>query len=282
MNLYDTLLEKMEGRQYSNYFSCYCPFDQHQSPALLCYDDGMFVCLSCGKKGSLEYLAKKLSISSHSLTRSHSTSPVVLPQWRRWEQEHGDLEGIAKFAHKSLKAFPQFQNYFKHRKIYDFSDMGYFGYISGWIVFPVFDRNRKVVDIIVRGTRHKGNTRYVISPSIVGNARNLYVPNYERVNQAEEVYVVYGICDAWAFEAIGLPCITGCTGKSLSAELLQPLGKRFIIVPDDGEETEAHKLANKLGWRACVKTLRYEDDCKDVDDVRIKFGNEYLKNLLGA
>ena len=280
MSLYDNLLEKLEGRQYSNYFSCYCPFDQHQSPALLCYDDGMFVCLSCGKKGSLEYLAKKLSISPHSLTRSHSTSPVVLPQWRRWEQEHGDLEGIAKFAHKSLKAFPQFQNYFKKRKIDEFITSGSFGYISGWAVFPVFDSKHSVIDIVVRGISGKGNTRYVISPSIVGNDRNLYIPNFERVKQAKEVYVVYGICDAWAFEAIGLAAVTGCTGKSLSAELLQPLGKRFIIVPDDGEETEAHKLANKLGWRGRVKQLSYPGDTKDPDGIRIAYGNEYLRNMI--
>ena len=281
MSLYENLLEKLDGRQYSNYFSCYCVFDQHASPALLCYDDGMFVCLSCGKKGSLEYLAKKLSISSHSLTRSHSTSsPVVLPQWRKWEQEYGDLEGIAKFAHKSLKAFPQFQNYFKQRKIDEFINMGRFGYLDGWYVMPVIDKKHNITDIIVRASKHKGSSRYVLIGG--GGNTSLYCPNWDRVTASEVIYICYGVVDSWAFEALGLPCITGCTGKSLSAELLQPLGKRFIIVPDDGEETEAHKLANKLGWRGSVKTLRYEDDTKDPDSVRITFGNEYLKNLLGA
>ena len=278
MSLYDNLLEKLEGRQYSNYFSCYCIFDQHQSPALLVYEDG-YNCLSCGAHGSLEYLNKKIGATYHApMAQSHKSN--VLPQWRRWEQEHGDLEGIAKFAHKSLKAFPQFQNYFKQRKIDEFINMGNFGYISGWYIFPVIDKKHNVSDIIVRASKHKGSSKYVLI-SGGGNA-SLYCPNWDRVNASEVIYVCYGIVDAWAFEAIGLPCITGCTGKSLSAELLQPLGKRFIIVPDDGEETEAHKLANKLGWRGSVKTLRYEDDCKDPDSVRIKFGNEYLKNLLGA
>ena len=281
MNLYETLLERLDGRQYSNYFSCSCPFDTHQSPALLVYEDGYF-CLSCGAKGSLEYLNKKIGTNFHSpLTQSHSHTNV-LPRFRQWEQEHGDLEGIATYAHKSLKAFPQFQSYFKMRKIDDYIDAGRFGYILGWLLLPVLSVHGKVLDIVVRSGKSKSANRYTLLSGDGNSSHHLYSPNWKLVERSETIYVCFGIIDSWSFEAIGLPCVTGITGKSLSAETLKPLGKKYIIVPDDGEEREAHMLANKLGWRARTLILNYPDDTKDCDNIRIQFGNEYLKNLIGA
>jgi DNA primase len=108
------------------------------------------------------------------------------------------------------------------------------------------------------------------------------VPSWSKVNDAETVYVVYGIIDSISLHLAGLPVVTGVTGKSLNPELLKSLRKRFVIVPDDGEEKEAHGLANKLGWRARVKRLNYESGCKDPDDMRTHFGKEYLLHAIGA
>jgi hypothetical protein len=281
MSLYDSLLEKMEGRQYSNYFSAFCPFEQHAKPAMLVYDDGQFVCLSCGKKGSLKYLSAK--VGSHfrpqRMTQSQS---VILPRWRKWEERWGDVEGIARNAHKSLKAFSQFQNYFKKRRIYEYAEQGLFGYIDGWATFPVFNRRGQVIDIVVRAISDKGGSRYVIHPDTAVDTRPLYSPSWQRVDEADRVYVVYGLIDSWAMEAIGLPCVTGITGKSLSADLLKPLGKRLVIVPDLGEEREAFLLANKLGWRAEILRLAYPSNTKDCDNIRIQYGEDYLRSLLGV
>jgi len=281
MNLYDSLLEKLDGRQYSNYFSCLCPFHDDNNPSMFVYDDG-FRCASCGKRGTLKYLDS--FTGSHfrtSLTRSQS-KPQLLPRWRKWEQEWGDLEGIANHAHQSLKRYPQFQHYFKKRGINGFIDAGHFGYIMGWNLFPVLDSIGKVVDIIIRSGKGKSDIRYYILPDGTGDSANLYCPSWKRVLSSEVVYVCFGIIDAWAFEAIGLPVVTGTTGKSLSADTLKPLGKQFIIVPDLNEEREAYLLANKLGWRATVKKLKYDDGVKDPDGVRAKFGNDYLVQMIGA
>ena len=279
MSLYESLMERMDGREYSNYFSAFCPFDTHKTPALLVYDDGMAKCLSCNKIWSHDQLNRK--IGSHFIPQKRDTVSQILPRWRRWEEKYGDLDGIAQAAHRSLLANPPFQTYFRMRKIYDVVDEGNLGYLDGWITFPVFDSRNSICNIVVRSTSNRSDIRYVVSPGVVGTSP-LYVPSWKRVLASDTVFVVYGIVDAISMHLAGLPAVTGTTGKSLSAELLSPLRKRFTIVPDANEEPEAHKLANKLGWRAKVKRIDWMDGCKDTDDIRRKFGNSALLQALGA
>lgn len=279
MSLYENLMEKMSGHEYSNYFTAICPFHDDHSPSLFVYDDGFFRCAACGKKGNLRLLERK--ISHGFATSNHDTVSRVLPQWRKWEQEWGDLEGIAEHAHHSLKRFPQFQAYYKKRKCEDFINQGFLGYIGGWAVIPVFDRTHRIVDIVCRAVKGKGDTRYVVKPSEIAQ-RPLFCPNWSIVEESDRIFVVYGIFDAVSLALAGLPVVTGITGKSLSAEQLYPLKKRFVVIPDDGEEKDAHKLCNKLGWRARVKELTYPSGTKDPDGIRVMYGNEYLKSLIGA
>src|SRR5688572_23834360 len=219
-NLFDTLLERMEGRKYNDYFSAFCPFDTHKSPALLVYEDG-FVCLSCGKKGSLKYL--NTFTGSHFIPQRNDTVSRVLPRWRNWEQRYGDLEGIVDAAHRTLKKYPKFQTYFKERKIYEYVDEGTLGYLDGWNCFPVYSADGNLVDVVVRSTKNT-SIRYVVSPNDSG-VRHLYIPSHKKVQESKVVYVVYGIIDAISLHLAGLPSVTGVTGKSLKAEQLLPLGK---------------------------------------------------------
>lgn len=278
MNLYDSLLERLEGHPYSNYFACWCPFESHKTPALLVYDDGLFVCLSCGKKGTHSYLNKV--IGSHYTPQRVDTVSHVLPQWRKWEQEYGDLEGIVSVAQERLLKVPVYQTYLKRRKIYEYAKDGRLGYLDGWITFPVLDVQSKILDIVVRSVSRFTDIRYVVHPGSDRDFRPLYVPSWERVNAAQTVYVVFGIIDAISLHLAGLPVVTGITGKSLSYESLQQLRKRYIIVPDENEDREAIMLANKLGWRCKVKKIAYPDGTKDPDSVRRTLGNEYLLQAL--
>ena len=283
VNLYDSLLERLEGHPYSHYFSTWCINDEHQSPALLVFDDGLAKCLSCNKVWTHAQLDKK--IGSHFLPRRNDTVSRILPQWKKWEEQYGDLEGITYYANKTLKRFKQFQTYFKERKIFDFVDDGRLGYLDGWFVFPVYDANLSIIDLVVRSTKKHSDIRYVIHPRSDGS-RPLYVPCWKKVLEAEVVYCVYGLIDAISLHLAGLPSVTGVTGKSLSPELLRPLNKRFMIVPDAGEEVEAHKLANQLGWRAKVKQVNYSkferEEIKDPDSIRRVFGNQVLLQSISA
>lgn len=228
MSLYETLLEKLDGVEYSGYFAACCIFHGDEHPSMFVYEDGTFRCAACGKHGSLEYLAKKLGTVNIPVTRSQSSR--VLPRWRGWERKWNDLTGIAQHAHENLLRYPQFQGYFKRRKIHEFIEDGFFGYIDGWAVFPVFGSEHQILDCVVRAISGKGDSRYVIHP-IVGDSgnRQLYVPNWKRVQEARVIYVVFGIIDAWAFEGLKLPCVTGITGKAVPVDRLRALHRKIIF-----------------------------------------------------
>lgn len=277
MSLYDQLQEKLEGRPYNGYFACLCQFHDDHSPSMFVYEDtGTYSCKSCGAHGTLVKLDRHLGGRSVKIATS---KPQVLPQWRKWEEQYGDLEGIATHAHLSCKRYPQWMFYFKERKIDQFYEQGRFGFIDNWCFFPVIDENKKVISAVMRYTGKHKDTRYVTRQSIDGK-QYLYIPNRSRVSSSDYVVVCYGIVDAWSFEDIGIPVITGCTGKFSSPELLRELHKKIYIIPDRGEEKDAHLLANSLGWRGRVINLPYPDGCKDSDDVRIQYGKDFLKSMV--
>lgn len=275
MSLYDSLQERLENvRCYSDYFMASCVFHSDRNPSLMVHEDG-FKCLSCNAKGSLNRLEQK--IGSH-FRPSHNTVSNILPNWKRWEFEYGDLQGIAEHAHKTLKRYPQFQGYLKKRRIHEYIEKAFLGYCDGWLLVPVYDMAHNLVDIVCRAVNGKGGTRYVIRPK--NEIRPCFCPNWKETLASDQIYVVYGIVDALGLAIMGLPVVTGMTGKSLNADLLLPLRKRFIILPDAGEEREAHKLANQLGWRAKVKELSYPTGTKDCAGVRELYGDEVLQDLL--
>ena len=281
MNLQKSLADKLNGTWHGErYFSAWCPFEEHRKPALLVYLDG-FICLSCQKKGTLEYL--KIAIENTIISRPRvagkSYQKSILPRWRKWIDKYGDLEGIAYTAHKHLS--PD-MGYLKKRQITQFYEQGYFGFLDQWLTFPVFNEKRKVIDIVVRQIRGKGeNIKYVICPYSETDIRPLYVPNWERVLTSDKVYIPFGILDAWAFEAIGLAAATGITGKSISPKSFEVLkNKQLVIVPDYNEWEAAYRLQRELGSMVTVSRLPYEYGIKDPDEIHRNYSDFILKGII--
>ena len=146
-----------------------------------------------------------------------------------------------------------------------------------WLFFPIFDPQGKVIDVIVRDT--SGHAKYVVHKNDEETPL-LYVPSWKRVMESKLVYIVYGLIDALALEMCGLPAISGSTGKSLSSKRLIQLNKKYVIIPDKNEDGAARNLAKSLGNFTHIIRLPYEDDTKDCDDIRMKYGIEHLKTLI--
>ena len=281
MSLYEELQERLESVvEYDGYFMALCPFHADHRPSLR-VQRKYFDCMaaSCGKTGTLKYLASQLS-RVNLLGKIYTSSRPVLPKWRKWERMYGDINGIAQAAHDNLFKFTDYQTYFKKRKIDQFIKQGLFGCISGWITFPIFDKDQRIIDIVCRAWRGKKDTKYVLRPNDKRESPYLYCPNWRRVNESDNLYVVFGMVDAWAMEALGFPSVTGTAGKSINPELIKELRKRTQIIPDMHEEKDAYKLEFALGWRASVITLPYPEGTKDPDGIRMQYGDGRLKTLI--
>lgn len=277
--LQERLADKLNLKPVNHYFYGCCPFHSDNSPSFILYPD-YFICksASCGRKGKIEYLEQELS-SGILIRSSNSHKSQILPRWKKWEERYGDMEGIANAAHKNVLGGNWM--YFKRRKIDQFIKQGKFGLLDQWALFPVLNAKGQVIDIVVRAIRQP-NVKYIIRPYSESEMRPLYIPNWERVNKANYILVVYGIITAWACEAIGEPCVTGITGKSLNPDALKPFQKKIIVIPDYNEEKDGAKLVSQLGWRGRVMFMDWPDGCEDLDDIRVKYSNDILKQMIGV
>jgi hypothetical protein len=204
-----------------------------------------------------------------------------LPSWEKWEERYGSIEALVQKAHENVTIFPSTHAWFlKKRELMPVYKLAKLGYIDEWLLFPILDPQGKIIDVIARDS--KGRSKYIIH-SNEEDTPLLYVPNWDRVMSSKTIYIVYGLIDALALEMCGLPVITGSTGKSLSEKRLIQLNKKYVIVPDRGEEDAARKLSKSLANFTHIIRLPWSelgDEVKDPDSVRMKYGLEYLKNLL--
>lgn len=285
MPIYDDILERLDNyTQYSNYVATNCIFHDDQNPSLFIYEDldkpegqGRFYCSGCQKSGTHSYLWKVLSGNSAKIP-SVRKFQKFLPNWEKWERLYGDVESLVRSANQGVHNFPDTHSwYFKKRQLMPLVDKCLLGYKDEWAFFPIMDMSRKIIDVIVRDS--KGRSKYIIHHN-EEETPLLYVPNWKRVIESKLVYIVYGIVDALALELCELPVITGSTGKSLSNKRLIQLNKKYVIIPDKNEHLAARNLASSLGNFTKVIRLPYEEDTKDPDDIRIKYGVDYLKRLI--
>ena len=275
MNLHKRLANKLENvSHHGHYFSCSCPFHSDSRPSMMVWPD-YFRCYGCDVQGNLEYLEHNLL--GIPTSRPKSSIKAILPKWKSWEERYGGIEKIAIKAHQNV--LDGNDMYFKKRKIDQFITQGRFGILDRWALFPVLDSDGNVIDIVVRSIKQK-NVKYVIRPYSESESRPLYVPNWERCLKSQHIFLVYGIVTAWALEAINLPVITGITGKSVNPNLLDGFQKPIFVLPDYHEEFDGVKLVTNLGWRGKLCLVDYPDNCEDLDDVRVKHGNDALRNII--
>jgi hypothetical protein len=290
MSVYEDLKDRVEHIPYSGYFCMFCPFDEHEKPALLVFEDldkpeeeRSCRCLSCGRSWKHTTLWKKVTGHNAAIIPGMAKAQKFLPHWRRWEEMYGSIEALVQKAHENVVLHPSTHAwYLLKRDLMPVYEKCKLGYIEDWLIFPILDPSGKILDIIARD--NKGRSKYVIH-SNDEDTPLLYVPSWKRVMESKLVYIPYGMIDALALEMCGLPAITGSTGKSLSNKRLIQLNKKYVIIPDRGEEDAARKLAKSLGNFTHVIRLPWPElgECKDPDDVRMKYGLNYLKELiLGA
>ena len=268
----DELQDLLGGKRYETYIFSRCVFHQDEHPSFMAYED-WYRCLACGKEGSTQSLIKLLS---NKPTRPQKQSYWKNP-WSGWlKQFDGSLAKVCKVAWENLKKRPSI--YLRERGIPDTIQVRLgLGLLDSYITFPIRNAENKIIGAVARiGEGENVGHKYIL-PS--GQNPNLvYIPAWQLFDKSTTVYCTFGILDALTLVLYDVGAFSTTTGKRIDPKALDFIKKRIIFIPDYGEEQEANKIASKLGWRgATPKRLNYPDDCKDVNDVHMKYP-EILQN----
>lgn len=279
---HELALQLPNGHWIGHYYLGYCPIhDNHNTPAFFLYPDG-YRCLGCGAWGSLNRLKSVLSGIPIRYSEGRELEINEKPLWSTWLKEYGSYEGIAQHAYQTGKEYPVLLRYLVERKVECIIEQSYVGYIDGWLTFPVFNKQGKMVDIVVRATPSvETKSKYVVRPRKNSNEGFiLYANDWVRIMNSKELYVPFGILDMNVLSFLGYPSATGMTGHSYKPSWFDGIRKRIYIIPDRGEEKSAHELQQLLGWRARVLELDYPDNTKDPTDIYVGLGSKILIELI--
>lgn len=274
-----TRLTSVSWHDNGRYFSCACAFHNDSKPSMMVYEDG-YRCLACGAHGSVDFLLRKIT----------GTKPVAVPKdrrlpgpnWSMWLQKYGSYEELVNQANATAMSSPFLVTYLVKRGVYEAVVKGKVGYLDGWIVFPVYDKVGRLIDLVVNPTPNKQTeSKYYLRPRNYPGEQNLYSPSWEDVSYGEFVVVPFGIYDVWSISLAGYPAITPMGGQfSLKASQLDEIRKPILFFPDYGETESATKLASQLGWRGRVVDFSYSEKEKDPNDIHTVHGLEKLKEII--
>lgn len=266
----ESYYEQLKGllrrvKPHGHYFSALCPFHDDHEPSLLVYPDG-FKCMGCNRSGSLPQLMKAAlrkgrKISAKNLAEltpitSHLNKPNNITQ-----------EELAWLAHDTLSAFPDLlAGYLKRRKVFGQIDTAHIGWWDGYFTFPALDEDDKFLACPMRADS--------VNEAITGNrwlpcTSTLYVPNWPLFLRSQKIIIVYGIFDALSLSELGIAVCSSTLGKNFDPCWLDKYrSKKFLALPDRGEEQEARKLIAGLGWRG-MRVIDYDwpEGCKDANDL---------------
>lgn len=276
----DELADKLEHVQWhGEYFAASCAFHSPDSrPSMMVYPDG-YKCLGCGAHGSIKYLAQKLNSTNIFIVQEPKTN--AFPMWNNWLRQFKTWEGVVNAAHHNLISYPQYRKYFVDRRVDDETVECELGYLDGWYMFPVYDKNGELQTIVVRAGRSTNtDVKYALRPRQNPDDSFLYVPDWSKIDEYRDVYIPFGIIDALSLLCIGLPSVTGTTGHALHPRLLEQFRAPIWIIPDRNEDKPAVELYSGLGWRGRLLYLDYPQDCKDSNDVLVNYGSSMLTELI--
>jgi len=134
------------------------------------------------------------------------------------------------------------------------------GFLSGHFTFPIYTEDGRMVGGVLRASPTlQSPSKYMVSPNCeIG----IYVPNWSTVLGNQEIYLSFGILDAWTLYKAGYPAVSTLYGKTLSLDNLD----RFRV-PDKMEYKDGHRLQSALGWRGRMLNINYPEGTKDLNDV---------------
>jgi len=285
-DILDDVHDRIESHHYGHYLSAMCIFHDGYRPNLMIYPD-IYICLSCGARGKTKNLLKSLSN-----IQVIQKTPDFRNPWTRWMKKLS-LGQVLRSSWKTLNSNPSLGSYLENRKVpwKTQKELG-IGYREDWYTFPIRSSENKIIGAVARAGEENTSSAKYIFPSEQEDM--LYVPSWDRIRRRDKVYLTFGIIDAINLCQLDHAAASTTRGKKADPELFNKIQKPIIIIPDMGEEPEAHQLAKKLGWRGRVLSIDYPYGAKDINDLIVKEAyhpaqlqlkkwteEEYLREYLG-
>lgn len=275
---FDDFREMIE-HDYSNYASALCLWHDDQSPSLLIYHDGFFICQGCGEQGGFNKLYLKLcQVRGHRpLKRQLSAAPGL--DFPAWSDKTG-MQTVWEQSVRTLEKYPGLRWYIEKRGLGEEAWETYsLGWYNEWIIIPVLDPQGQLQGLVARATpgiQKATGMRYMIP---AGQPPMPYVPNWARLLSEPAVFTCFGVLDAISIDRLGFGVMTGTNGKDhLDPAWLDAYRKPIGVIFDKGEyQAAAHpRLMSGLDWRGRLLQLHYPDGLKDPNDYLVARRGEQL------
>lgn len=262
---------------YGEYAMACCVFHDDGSPSMLLTSRG-YNCKSCGAYGSLDRLYSHVSGRPIQIRKKEYNPSAYI--WDRWLDQYGSINSICDVAYAQIQDKKEIGSYLYKRNLTQSQiELGHIGYLSGYYLFPIHDEKGKIQGAVARAspTTQTKNNRYSDSKNC---PIKIYVPNWKAVQGAEEIYVCFGILDAWSLLMAGYPAITGISGQEFRAEYLDSFRKPIYIIADKHEQRSALQLQSQLGWRGKRLDLEWPDGTKDPNGIHVTHGIGVLQEKI--
>jgi hypothetical protein len=275
MSILDEVIEYLEyAQKYSNYIACRCVFHEDSRPSLIIHED-YYKCLACNAHGRTETLLDKLKgLPPKPSAKEHFSNPFT--KWMKTQT----LSEALKIAWQTMNEHPSV--YMRDKRgitNQTCRELG-IGHRDGWFTIPIRDKCHKIVGAAARADEtNQSSAKYV---TVSGQDPNLlYVPSWELIENAGDIYGVFGLLDSVTLYQLGVASFSTTAGKRLDSSVLNIFRmKRVIFIPDVGENDAAWKIVKNRDWRGKVAQCHYPEDSKDVNDMFVKHP-EILYEALG-
>lgn len=296
------LTQFLRGKKINDLYFVKCPFCGGQ----MVYTDNEFACYECNKHGDVaDFLAEK----------NHVSRTVAL--WQLNKESNDNLYKILSLAEEYYSSKLANNTYLNKRGLaYDTIKKYHLGWADGGlkihlekygidclslqragliktsgkdvfynrVMFPIFDRNGRVIGFGGRKTDKNSNTpKYINSPETKVFHKKECLFGIQNLNVSSPVYIVEGYMDAISLQSHGINAVAvlGTAVGRGHAQLLRSLNISNIILALDGDAAgvkNALKGINALkGFE--VQVLCNYKDSKDPDEFINKYGTEAFERL---
>lgn len=251
---------KLFTRGTKRYAAMCCPYHKDERPSLMVYDDGLWNCLGCSRRGLNTDLYNDLQRAGPEPPSAEAVtwSAPALPE------DQAAKSRFAFHAHDVLVEHESLQWYLKQRGVEGRIGPCILGWHNGWYTIPITTQEGDVIGLILRSNSHiqKATSQRFIQPR--GQTAMLYVPNWHRFLTQPKIAMVFGMFDALALDELGFAVCTTTAGmNSVRPEWFTGMKyKKMYIIPDKGEEEAAEGYLKRIS-RTEVLYLPYGQRTKD-------------------